>query len=43
MSQSKSPISVLQEKKEELIARFLKGNEPLFLERYAEILDDYFC
>ena len=43
MSQSKSPISVLQKKKQQLIASFLKGDEPFFLERYAEILDDYFC
>lgn len=43
MSQLKSPVSVLQEKKQELIARFLKGDEPFFLERHAGILDDYFC
>jgi [protein-PII] uridylyltransferase len=42
MSLSKSPVSVLQEKKEGLVARFLKGAEPTFLERYAELLDDYF-
>ena len=42
MSHSKSPISVLQEKKQQLIARFLNGDEPFFLERHAEIIDDYF-
>ena len=43
MTQLKSPISDLQEKKQQLIARFLKGDEPSFLGRHAEILDDYFC
>ena len=43
MSQSHAPIKMLQEKKEALIARFLKGQEPLFLECHADILDDYFC
>jgi [protein-PII] uridylyltransferase len=42
MSQLPLPISVLQERKDGLIARFLKGDEPHFLERNAEILDDYF-
>ncbi len=42
MSQLPLPISVLQERKDGLIARFLKGDEPHFLERHAEILDDYF-
>ncbi len=42
MSQFESPVSVLREKKELLIARFLKGDEPCFLERHAKILDDYF-
>ncbi len=43
MSELESPISTLQEKKQGLIAGFLKGEEPSFLERHAEILDDYFC
>jgi [protein-PII] uridylyltransferase len=42
MSQLESPISVLQEKKQGLIARFLKGDEPSFVERHTGILDDYF-
>jgi len=42
MSQREPPVSVLREKKQDLIARFLKGDEPSFLEHHAEILDDYF-
>ncbi|MBW2645457.1 MAG: [protein-PII] uridylyltransferase [Deltaproteobacteria bacterium] len=42
MNKQESPVSVLREKKELLISRFLKGDEPCFLERHAEILDDYF-
>jgi len=37
-----SPVSVLEKRKEALIAYFLKGDEPSFLERHAEFLDDYF-
>ncbi|MBW1677748.1 MAG: [protein-PII] uridylyltransferase [Deltaproteobacteria bacterium] len=43
MNEMESPISLLQKRKQQLIARFLKGDEPFFLERHAEILDDYFC
>ncbi len=42
MSPQESPIIVLQKKREGLIARFLNGDEPFFLERQAEILDEYF-
>jgi [protein-PII] uridylyltransferase len=42
MNEQESPARVLQEKKELLISRFLKGDESCFLERHAEILDDYF-
>ncbi|MBW1741674.1 MAG: [protein-PII] uridylyltransferase [Deltaproteobacteria bacterium] len=42
MSLLKSPVSALQENKEKLIACFLRGGEPCFLERHAEILDDCF-
>jgi [protein-PII] uridylyltransferase len=42
MRQLQPPIRVLGEEKEDLIARFLKGDEPSFLERHAELLDDYF-
>jgi len=42
MSPQQSPISLLREKREGLIARFVKGNEPCFLERHTEILDEYF-
>ena len=42
MNQANLPISVLQKKKERLIAGFLKGGEPSFLKRHTEILDDYF-
>jgi len=38
----RSPISVLKEQKQGLVARFLERNEPCLLERHAEILDDYF-
>ena len=38
----KSPINVLKEEKKGLVARFLEKNEPRFLERHAEILDEYF-
>ena len=36
------PIKQLQEKRDELIARFLKGDERDFLERHSGILDEYF-
>ncbi len=42
MTQLKSPVSLLKKRKQELTARFLKGDEPCFPERHAEILDDYF-
>lgn len=32
-----------KKKKEQLILRFLKGHEPYFLRRHADLLDDYFC
>jgi [protein-PII] uridylyltransferase len=37
-----SPVSYLQKRKKELLARFLRGKEPDFLSLHAEILDDYF-
>lgn len=37
-----SPVSLLQKRKDELLARFLAGDEPGFLERHAEIIDHYF-
>jgi [protein-PII] uridylyltransferase len=37
-----SPVSQLQKRKEELLARFLRGKEPHFLSLHAQILDDYF-
>jgi len=43
MNEMEPPISLLQKRKQQLIARFLKGDEPFFLERHTEILDDYFC
>lgn len=42
MDQKESPIRVLQQKREQLIAHFLKGKELHFLEQHADILDDYF-
>ncbi|MDY6954255.1 MAG: DUF294 nucleotidyltransferase-like domain-containing protein, partial [Thermodesulfobacteriota bacterium] len=42
MNEAALPISVLQTEKEQLITRFLKGEEQRFLARHAEILDDYF-
>ncbi len=42
MSQPQFPISLLQEQRQQLLARFIKGEEPHFLERHTEILDDYF-
>jgi [protein-PII] uridylyltransferase len=36
------PLSRLETRREDLIARFLEGKEPDFFESYAEILDDYF-
>jgi UTP:GlnB (protein PII) uridylyltransferase len=42
MNEIESPVSLLRKRKQELIARFLKGDEPSFPERHAEILDDYF-
>jgi [protein-PII] uridylyltransferase len=42
MHQSDTPIDVLQEKKEGLVAHFIKGDEPAFLERHTELLDEYF-
>ncbi len=41
-SQLPLPITMLQERKNGLIARFLKGDESCFPERHTEILDDYF-
>jgi len=38
----KSAVQELQEKKEALVSRFIKGRAPDFIERHAEILDDYF-
>jgi [protein-PII] uridylyltransferase len=38
----KSPIVQLQQRKQELISRFLRNEEGEFLKRHAEILDDYF-
>ena len=43
MNEIESPVSLLRKRKQRLIARFLKGDEPSFPERHAEILDDYFC
>ncbi|MCG6980575.1 MAG: [protein-PII] uridylyltransferase [Deltaproteobacteria bacterium] len=37
-----SPVSQLQKRKQELLGRFLSGNEPHFLSLHAQILDDYF-
>jgi len=42
MSQPQSPTSLLQEQRQQLLVRFIKGDEPHFLERHTEILDDYF-
>ncbi|MGD9022814.1 MAG: HD domain-containing protein, partial [Deltaproteobacteria bacterium] len=42
MNDFPSPIRALKAKKEALVACFLKGDEPHFLERHAEALDDYF-
>jgi [protein-PII] uridylyltransferase len=42
MSQAQFPISLLQGQRQHLLARFIKGEEPHFLERHTEILDDYF-
>ena len=42
MNPKDSPVSHLQKRKKELLARFLGGNEPHFLSIHAEILDDYF-
>lgn len=42
MSQPQFPTSLLQKKRQRLLARFLKGDEPHFFERHAEVLDDYF-
>lgn len=39
---NKNPSEKLIENRDRLIARFLKGNEPRFTERHAEVLDDYF-
>jgi [protein-PII] uridylyltransferase len=38
----KSAVQELQKKREALVARFLEGRAPDFVERHAEILDDYF-
>ena len=32
-----------KKKKKQLIANFLKGNEPYFLNKHSDLLDDYFC
>ena len=37
-----APVDILQEKKNDLVDRLLKGDEPAFLERHGEIIDDYF-
>ncbi len=37
------PIRKLQQKKEQLISRGLKGKTTFFLKQHARILDDYFC
>ncbi|HYA03005.1 MAG TPA: DUF294 nucleotidyltransferase-like domain-containing protein, partial [Syntrophobacteria bacterium] len=37
-----SPVEQVQQRKGQLISRFLAGAEPHFLPRHAEILDDYF-
>ena len=42
MNPTDTPVSHLQKRKKELLARFLGGNEPHFLSLHAEILDDYF-
>ncbi|MFH1672254.1 MAG: [protein-PII] uridylyltransferase [Pseudomonadota bacterium] len=42
MNEQESPVSVLRGKKALLLSNFLKGDESCFLERHAEILDDYF-
>lgn len=39
---SESPITLLQERKRGLVADFVKGREPHFVEHHAWILDDYF-
>ncbi len=38
----KSPVQELQERRDALILRFTQGRAPDFVERHAEILDDYF-
>jgi [protein-PII] uridylyltransferase len=37
-----SPVQQLQERKQELLARFVDGNVPDFLTTHADLLDDYF-
>jgi len=37
-----SPVHQLQERKQELLARFVRGDEPDFLSPHADLLDDYF-
>jgi [protein-PII] uridylyltransferase len=37
-----SPIDVLKDKRQRLIARLLRGDASLFMQHHAEILDDYF-
>ncbi|KPK21201.1 MAG: hypothetical protein AMK69_22320 [Nitrospira bacterium SG8_3] len=42
MRQPQFSTSLLQEQRQKLLARFIRGEEPHFLERHTEILDDYF-
>jgi len=42
MNAPDAPVNILQEKKNALVARFLEGAEPAFLEAHAAIIDDYF-
>ncbi len=37
-----SPVEDLQEEREALVTRFVKGRAPDFVDQHAEILDDYF-
>jgi [protein-PII] uridylyltransferase len=37
-----SPIDILKKSREELLEKFLKGEEPNFQDRNAEVLDEYF-
>lgn len=42
MTDMESPVHQLQERKQELLARFVRGDEPDFLSPHADLLDDYF-